>query len=71
MILGAVDWFSRDEYWIIESERKMNTNIGKSGLTKVDQNGSIGATGYYHVLAIPHQPMNEVVTPEYFALWFT
>jgi hypothetical protein len=37
-------------------------------LTKVVGNGLIGATGYYHILVIPHQPMNEFVIPNSFAL---
>jgi hypothetical protein len=36
-------------------------NTGKLRLTKVEQNSLVGATGYYHVLAIPHQPTNELM----------
>jgi hypothetical protein len=45
MVIGAVNWFVRDEYWIIEGERKRN-QIGKLILTKVEQNGLIGATSH-------------------------
>jgi hypothetical protein len=39
-------------------------------LTKVEQNGLIGATGYQHVWAILHQPANELVSLESFRFRF-
>jgi hypothetical protein len=30
--------------------------------TEVEQNDLIGATGYCHILAISHQPLNELVS---------
>jgi hypothetical protein len=36
-------------------------------LTKMGANGLIGATGYHHILAMPHQPMNELVNLDGFA----
>jgi hypothetical protein len=65
MIFGAVGWFERDEYCLIEGGRKMD-NIGKFILTKVEQNNLIGATGDDQVLAVPHQPPNELVSPDSF-----
>jgi hypothetical protein len=29
----------------------------------VEGNDLIGATGYYHILVIPHQPKNEFIIP--------
>jgi hypothetical protein len=34
---------------------------------KADGNGSIGAAGYSHILAIPHQPADELVNSDSFA----
>jgi hypothetical protein len=65
MVIGAVDWFLRDEYWIMEGGRKTN-NIWKLTLAKVEKNSLIRATGDYYVLAIPHQPPNELVSPDSF-----
>jgi hypothetical protein len=45
---------------------KDNNDIGVLMLTKVEGNGLIGATGYYHILAIPHYPMNELLRPDSF-----
>jgi hypothetical protein len=39
-------------------------------LTKVERNGLIGATGYYHILVIPQQRTNEVVIPNSFTFLF-
>jgi hypothetical protein len=41
-------------------------DIGKFALTKVKQNGLIGASGHHHVFARPHQPTNELVTSDGF-----
>jgi hypothetical protein len=46
--------------------REKQNNIGKFIHTKVEQNGLVGAAGYYYVLAVPHQPINEVVGSERF-----
>jgi hypothetical protein len=62
MAFGAVDRFLRDEDWIIEGERKRI--ILTSKIHKVAQNNLIGAPGYHHVLAIPHQHTNKLVTPD-------
>jgi hypothetical protein len=58
-----------DQYRIIEGEKKAN-HIHKSRLIKVERNGFIGATGYYHVLIIPHQSPNKLASSENFRFWF-
>jgi hypothetical protein len=60
MMFGADDKFFRNEYEIIEYGRKTN-EIGKVIFTKVGQNG---LAGYYVVSAIPHQPTNELASPD-------
>jgi hypothetical protein len=40
--------------------------IRKLRLAKAEQNGVIGATDYYHVLAKLHQLPNELVNPDNF-----
>jgi hypothetical protein len=57
MAIGSVD-----EYWIIEGGKKTNT-IGKLRLVKVEQNGLIGVTGFYHVLVTSHQRTDKLVNP--------
>lgn len=42
------------------------SNVGKLTLIKVERNDLIGATGYYNVLAIPHQPTNKLVNTDSF-----
>jgi hypothetical protein len=44
----------------------MTDNISKLRLTKVEQNGLIKATGSYIVLAILHQPTDELASPDSF-----
>jgi hypothetical protein len=65
MIFKAADWFLRDEYWRIEGGRKTN-DISKPRLTKAEQNGLVKAPSTYQVLVIPHQPTNELVSPDSF-----
>jgi hypothetical protein len=63
MIFGAAGWLLRNKYWVNE-DGKTPGNIGKLILREIEQNGLIGATGYHHVFVIPHQPTNELVSPE-------
>jgi hypothetical protein len=63
-MFGAIDWFLRDGYWIIEG-RKIN-NIAQLMLTKVERNGLIEATRDGQVLVIPRQPTNELLSPDGF-----
>jgi hypothetical protein len=63
MIFGSVDGFLRRKDWIIEGGRKINNN-DMLMLTKVEQNSLIGAPGHYHILAIPHQPTNELASAD-------
>jgi hypothetical protein len=65
MVLRAVDWFLRYEHWIIESAQKTN-NINRLILTKAEQTGLIGSIMYHLTLAMPHQPMDEFVSPASF-----
>jgi hypothetical protein len=58
MLFESFDWFLRDEYCAVEGGRKTN-NIIKLRLIKVKRNGLVEATDYYHVSAIPDQPMND------------
>jgi hypothetical protein len=41
-------------------------NTGKPRLTKLEQNGLIGAIGDHHVFPKPHQLMNELISPDSF-----
>jgi hypothetical protein len=63
MIVGEVDWFLRGDDWIIEGGRKANF-MDKVKLTNLEQNGLIKVTGYYRVLAIPHQYTNGLGSPD-------
>jgi hypothetical protein len=67
MIFRAVHWFIKDEYWIIKSAKA--NNIWKFMLRNVGQNSLIEATGRFHILAISHQPTNELVNPHSFRFW--
>jgi hypothetical protein len=62
MISRVVDWFLRDEHWIIEDGRK-TSNVGKLRLIKLER---IGWIDYYHGLAMLHQSIIELVSPESF-----
>jgi hypothetical protein len=39
-------------------------------LTEVEGNGLVGVTGSYHILAIPHQPTNALISPDDFRFKF-
>jgi hypothetical protein len=42
----------------------VKNNIGTLILAKAKENGLIGVTGYYNILAISHQPTNEFMSPD-------
>jgi hypothetical protein len=61
IISGPIEFSLRCKYWIIESV-KNNNNIRILILTKVDRNNSLGATGYYYILANRISPrMNALI----------
>jgi hypothetical protein len=49
---------------LLNLSRTPESSVGTLRLTKVDGNSLIGATCYYHILAILHQPTNESVNLE-------
>jgi hypothetical protein len=57
------------EKWALNKWDRKNNNIGMLILIKVDGNSLTGAARSCHILAIPHQPTNELVNPESFTFY--
>jgi hypothetical protein len=55
---------SNGQVFLIQESKK--NNIGKSVLTKAEQNSVIGTDSHCDILAIPRQPTNELVSPDGF-----
>jgi hypothetical protein len=47
-------------------EEAKSNNIGMLIPTEVEENSLLGVISYYHVLAIPYKPTNELVSPDSF-----
>jgi hypothetical protein len=68
--LNTFNWSVFEMRVLNHWDRKNKNNIGKLPLTKVEGDGLIGASGCHHILAIPHQLTNELMSLESFIFQF-